>query len=75
MSCIDVLGSVRRLHRSALWQLRLTSEVLTLVEKCVTLKGERSVGDASNAKSLNRVGAGSQLSLLEEYENEVPSAS
>ncbi len=67
----SLVGGMRRLHRSALWQLRLTSELLTMVEKCDTLKGDRSAGDAGNEKLRNRVGAGSQLDLYEEYANEI----
>ena len=65
---------MRRLHRSALWQLRLTSQLLTLVEKSDTLKGDSSAGKAGNEKFLNRVGAGSQLDLVEEYQNEICAA-
>ncbi len=68
MELMSVVIDLRRLHRSALWQLRIVNEVLTRAEKYVTLQGDRSAGDAGNEELKSRVGAGRQLELLEEYE-------
>ncbi len=67
-----IIVELRKLHLSAMWQLWLTSQLLTLVEKRGTLKGVRAEpkGEASNERFLNRVGAGRQLDLLQEYEED-----
>ncbi len=63
----SLLVDLRRLHRAALWSVSLTSKVLTAVEKSATLKGS-SAGGANQREIMNRVGAGTQLDLYEEYE-------